>query len=91
MIFHPVDAGERLRDRVDLIIVTHAGESEQFGDQFTDPSGVLPEVHRTAVKLRGLRGESHDLVAVELEFAIPSRISLVTTFRFRVFFLRPFG
>src|SRR3981189_549695 len=30
----PVDEGERLRDRVDLIVVTNARKSEQLGHEF---------------------------------------------------------
>ena len=41
----PVDARERLRDRVDLVVMAHAGESQKLGDEVADPRRILPELN----------------------------------------------
>jgi hypothetical protein len=62
----PVNERERLRDRIDLIIVTHARKSEQLGHEFIQPRRILPEKNHAGVEVGGLRGQPHNLVAFQL-------------------------
>ena len=62
----PVDERERLRDRVDLIVVTNARKSEQLGHEFIQPRRVLPEMNHAGMEVGGLRRQPHNLVAFQL-------------------------
>src|SRR6185295_8537162 len=45
MRFSPADKSKRLRNRVDLVVVTDAGKSEQLKHEFAQPCRVLGEVN----------------------------------------------
>ena len=68
----PVDERERLRDRVDLIIVTNARKSEQLGHEFIQPRRVVSEMNHAGVEVGGLRREPHNLVAFQLVMMLMS-------------------
>src|SRR3982074_211533 len=68
----PVDERERLRDRVDLIVVTNARKSEQLGHEFSQPRRVVPQRTPPGVEVGGLRREPHNLVAFQLVMMLMS-------------------
>ena len=66
----PVDERERLRNRVDLIVVTNARKSEQLGHELIQPRRVLPEMNHAGVEVGGLRRKPHNLVAFQLAMVL---------------------
>jgi hypothetical protein len=47
----PVDERERLRNRVDLIVVTNSRKSEQHCHEFIQPRCVLPEMNHAGMEV----------------------------------------
>ena len=66
MRFTPADESERLRNRVDLVVVADTRKSEQLEHEFAQPCRVMREVNKTGVEMRSLGRQPHDLVTLEL-------------------------
>lgn len=46
--------------------MTNTAESQELGEEITNPGPIFSEMNRAGMELRGLSGEPHDFVAIQL-------------------------